>query len=181
MKYCSQCSHPVTVKIPEGDDRLRHICDHCGTIHYQNPKVITGCIPQWEDKVLLCRRAIEPRFGLWTLPAGFMENGESTEEGAARETWEEACAKVSITSLYTLCSIPHISQVYMLFIGQLSTPEFAAGIESLEVELFSEAEIPWNELAFPVVTKTLKRYFLDQKNNHFPLYVDSLLPITPKV
>ncbi len=164
MNYCSQCGQPVEYRIPEGDNLPRHICTACNTIHYQNPKIVAGCIPEWEGKILLCRRAIEPRHGLWTLPAGFMENRESTEQAAQRETWEEARARVDIESLYAVFSIPHISQVYMLFRGPLTGPDFAAGPESLEVALFSEEEIPWQSLAFPVIEKTLRRYFEDQRS-----------------
>jgi ADP-ribose pyrophosphatase YjhB (NUDIX family) len=164
MKYCSHCGQPVECRIPEGDNLPRHICTVCHTIHYQNPKIVAGCIPEWEGKVLLCRRAIEPRLGFWTLPAGFMENRESTEQAAQRETWEEARARVAIESLYAVFSIPHISQVYMLFRGSLTEPAFAPGPESLEVGLFAEAEIPWQELAFPVIELTLRRYFEDRRH-----------------
>ena len=172
MKYCSNCGTSVTVCIPEGDNRERFVCPQCQTIHYQNPKIVAGCIPEWEDRILLCRRAIEPRYGLWTLPAGFMENGESTEQAAMRETWEEACARVEIDTLYSLLSIPHINQVYMLFRGTLINGKFAPGEESLECALYDESEIPWNELAFPVVEETLTRYYRDRKaGNGFPLQI----------
>jgi ADP-ribose pyrophosphatase YjhB (NUDIX family) len=162
MNFCSHCGQPVTLRIPDGDTLPRHVCDACGTIHYQNPKIVTGCIPEWEDKLLLCRRAIEPRHGLWTLPAGFMENGETTAEGAARETLEEALARVEIDRLYALFNIPHINQVYLMFRARLLDLNFAPGPESLEVALFREDEIPWRELAFPVVKETLERYFRDR-------------------
>jgi len=162
MNFCSHCGQPVTLRIPDGDTLPRHVCDACGTIHYQNPKIVTGCIPEWEDRLLLCRRAIEPRRGLWTLPAGFMENGETTAEGAARETLEEALARVEIDRLYALFNIPHINQVYLMFRARLLDLEFAPGPESLEVALFREDEIPWQELAFPVVKETLERYFRDR-------------------
>jgi ADP-ribose pyrophosphatase YjhB (NUDIX family) len=131
-------------------------------VHYQNPKVVVGCIPEWEDKVLLCRRAIEPRYGLWTLPAGFMERGETTLAGAARETLEEANARVAIGPLFSLFNLPHIDQVYLLFRGELLDLDFHPGTESLEVRLFAESEIPWDELAFPVVKETLGLYFRDR-------------------
>ncbi|MCP3663947.1 MAG: NUDIX hydrolase [Gammaproteobacteria bacterium] len=162
MKYCSSCGQNVSLKMPEGDNRHRFVCDDCGTIHYQNPNMVTGCIPEWEDKILLCRRAIEPRHGYWTLPAGFMENRETADQGAARETLEEACAHVQIDQLYTLFNLPHISQVYLIYRGQLLNQDFAPGEESLEVKLFSEDEIPWDELAFQVVHETLKLYFKDR-------------------
>jgi ADP-ribose pyrophosphatase YjhB (NUDIX family) len=162
MNFCSQCGAVVRVLIPAGDDRPRHVCAQCGTVHYQNPKVVVGCIPEWEDKVLLCRRAIEPRYGLWTLPAGFMERGETTLAGAARETLEEANARVAIGPLYSLFNLPHIDQVYLLFRGRLLDLDFHPGTESLEVRLFGESEIPWDGLAFPVVKETLGLYFRDR-------------------
>ncbi|MGB5671885.1 MAG: NUDIX hydrolase, partial [Sedimenticolaceae bacterium] len=117
MKFCSVCGNEVRVGVPEGDNRPRHICDHCSTVHYHNPKVVAGCIARWDDRVLMCRRAIEPRRGLWTVPAGFMENGETTYEGAMRETLEEANARVAVDDLYVTVNLPHINQVYMLFRG----------------------------------------------------------------
>ncbi|MEW8208657.1 MAG: NUDIX hydrolase [Candidatus Thiodiazotropha taylori] len=133
MNFCSQCGAKVEVKVPDGDNRPRHVCDSCSTIHYQNPKIVVGCIPVWEDQILLCRRAIEPRYGLWTLPAGFMENGETSQQGAARETLEEATARVDVEGLYGLYNLPHINQVYLIFRSRLLDLEFAAGTESLEV------------------------------------------------
>ena len=135
----------------------------CGAVHYQNPKIVVGCIPEWEDRILLCRRAIEPRYGLWTLPAGFMERGETVQTGAARETLEEANARVAVGELYSLFNLPHIDQVYMIFRGRLLDLDFSAGDESLEVQLFGEQEIPWAELAFPVVRETLSLYFQDRE------------------
>ena len=167
MKFCSSCGAGVKLGIPPGDNRQRFVCTACGEIHYQNPKLVTGCIPEWEDQVLLCRRAIEPRYGLWTLPAGFMENEESAQQGAARETMEEANARVSIEQLYTTFNLPHISQVYLLFRGSLDAPDFSPGSESLDVALFREEEIPWSELAFPVVRETLKHYFQDRERGVF--------------
>ncbi|MGV6825897.1 MAG: NUDIX hydrolase [bacterium] len=168
MKYCSTCGEKVILRVPRGDHLERFVCEDCGEIHYQNPKIVTGCLPVWEDKVLLCKRAIEPRHGKWTLPAGFMENAESAQQGAARETWEEACASVEVASLYTTVNLPHINQVYMMFLSRLTDLDFAPGPESLEVALFKEQEIPWQELAFPVVTETLKFYFQDVRQGHFP-------------
>ncbi|WP_456445492.1 NUDIX hydrolase [Thiolapillus sp.] len=167
MKFCSECGSEVTKGIPEGDNRERHICTHCGIVHYQNPKMVTGTIPVWEDKVLLCRRAIEPRRGLWTLPAGFMENNESTQEGALRETLEEANARVCIEQLYTTFNLPLISQVYLLFRARLQSLDFHPGSESLEVALFREDEVPWEELAFPVVRETLKLFFTDRQSGQY--------------
>ena len=170
MNFCSECGHPVRVGIPDDDNRPRHICDACGTIHYQNPKIVAGTVPVYGDKVLLCKRAIEPRLGYWTLPAGFMENEESTDDAAARETWEEAHAKVDIKHLYVVIDTVAISQVYMMFLADMPEPEYGAGPESLEVELFSEDEIPWDELAFPTIEKTLRLYFEDRKKGEYPLH-----------
>ncbi len=167
MKFCSECGGPVEFRMPEGDHLPRHICPVCGTIHYQNPKMVVGAIPEWEDKILLCRRAIEPKYGLWTLPAGFMENGETTLEGAARETWEEAGARIEMGSLYTLFNLPHINQVYLMFRARLLDLDYRSGIESLETRLFAEAEIPWNDIAFRTVRATLELYFQDRQRGEF--------------
>lgn len=158
MKFCSSCGSSVTYKIPEGDNRSRHICDNCGTIHYSNPKVVVGSIPVWENQILLCKRAIEPRKGFWTLPAGFLENRETVEEGAARETLEEANAEIRIVGLQSVYSIPHISQIYMFFLADLVDGKFSVSSESEEVKLFSVNEIPWEELAFTSVHFALKKY-----------------------
>lgn len=167
MKYCSNCSKPVVQKIPEGDNRLRFVCEHCDSIFYENPKIVVGCLPIWQEKVLLCKRAIEPRKGFWTLPAGFMENGETTAHGAARETQEEACAEVNISSLYRLYDLPYINQVYMFYLANMVTPEFAAGDESLDVGLYDENDIPWDDLAFPVIADVLKDYFAERIDGNF--------------
>ncbi|MES9985024.1 MAG: NUDIX hydrolase [Candidatus Thiodiazotropha sp. 6PLUC1] len=169
MIFCSQCGAKVEVKIPEGDNRPRHVCDACNTIHYHNPKIVVGCIPVWEEKILLCRRAIEPRYGFWTLPAGFMENGETSQEGAARETLEEATARVDVEGLYGLYNLPHINQIYLIFRSRLLDLDFAAGSESLEVALFEESEIPWHEMAFPVIRESLQIFFKDRQTGSFPL------------
>ncbi|HDY96971.1 MAG TPA: NUDIX domain-containing protein [Pseudomonas sabulinigri] len=175
MKFCSECGQTVTARIPSGDTRSRFICDHCETIHYQNPRIVAGVLATHKRHVLLCRRAIEPRIGYWTLPAGYMENGETTEEAALRETWEEARASMQEQELYMLFNLPHINQVYMFFRGELADLDFSAGEESLEVKLFSEEEIPWTELAFPTVGKTLKQYFIDRQSNHFPVRIRDIV------
>ncbi len=168
IKYCSHCGATVSLKIPDGDNRLRHVCDRCEMIHYQNPKIVTGCIPVWKDRILLCKRAIEPRKGYWTLPAGFLENGETIEEGAARETREEACADLSNQRLYALFNLPHINQVYLMFRADLvSGTGFGIGAESLDVRLFSESQIPWDEIAFKVMYLTLDRYLQERKIGQF--------------
>ncbi|PZP23848.1 NUDIX hydrolase [Pseudomonas kuykendallii] len=177
MKFCNQCGGTVSERIPAGDNRPRFVCDQCQLVHYQNPRIVAGCLPVWGEQVLLCRRAIEPRRGFWTLPAGFMENGETTEQAASRETLEEACARVSGLQLYTVFDLPHISQVYMLFRAELVDLDFAAGDESLEVKLFHEAEIPWSELAFPTIGRTLEWFFADRPNALFPVRSEPLEPL----
>ena len=142
---------------------MRYVCKNCETIHYSNPNIITGCLPVWEDKVLLCKRAIAPRIGYWNIPGGFLENGEKVEEGAMREVWEEAEAKVKILGVHTIYSLPSVNQIYIHFLSELIRPEFGPGPESLEVELFSESEVPWEEIAFSSSMFALKRYFEDQK------------------
>lgn len=171
MKYCSNCSASVDLLIPEGDNLPRYVCTACNTIHYQNPKMVVGCIPEWEDKILICRRAIEPRRGWWTLPAGFMENNETLIQAAARETLEEANARVEIGNLFTVYSLPHISQVYFLFRARLLDLDFKPGIESLEVKLVSEEEMPWDELAFRVIHDPLKQYFEERKQGELGFHM----------
>ena len=175
MKYCSACGNLVVLRIPDGDNRERFLCEHCDTIHYQNPRVVTGCLALWEGRVLLCKRSIDPRRGYWTLPAGFLENGETTEAGAARETWEEARARVAIDHLYTLFSLPHISQVYLFYRAQLIDGVFSAGAESDAVALFREEDVPWSELAFPVVRDTLQHYFEDRINDTFAVHTGNIV------
>lgn len=168
VKFCNLCGNNVSILIPEGDNRERHVCNSCGAIQYQNPKIVCGCIPAWEDKILLCRRAIEPRRGYWTVPAGFMENLETVEEGAARETMEEACAPLRNMQLFGVFSLPKISQVYVMFTGDMVAEDgFGVGDESLEVRLFREQEIPWQDLAFRVVDESLHRYFARDRSDHF--------------
>lgn len=170
MNYCSNCGARVALRIPPGDDRARYVCAACHTIHYQNPRVVAGCIPQWQDQVLLCRRAIEPRYGKWTLPAGFLENGETTAEAAARETLEEANARVVIDAPFSLLDIPRINQVYLMFRARLLDLDYGPGSESLEVQLFREADIPWETLAFPAVEQTLVLYFEDRRLGRFCMH-----------
>ena len=164
MNYCNQCGSTVQQLIPEGDNFLRYVCASCGTIHYENPRMIVGCIPFLNDAVLLCKRAIEPRLGFWTLPCGFMENGETPEEGALRETQEEANANVSLMRLFTVYSLPDMNQVHLFFLAHLNDTNFFPGIESSETELFSEEKIPWEDIAFRSVGFTLKQFF--RAENH---------------
>jgi ADP-ribose pyrophosphatase YjhB (NUDIX family) len=174
MKFCSNCGNQVTQQIPDGDNRLRFVCNHCNAIHYQNPLVIVGVIPEYKQQILLCKRAIEPQKGRWTLPAGFLENDESTLEGALRECYEEANANVVDPELYALYDIPYINQVYVFYRAKLANKEFGPSFESTEVALFSEQDIPWDQLAFPVVRAALKRYLSDCKNNQFDVIQDTI-------
>jgi len=174
MKYCSHCGAPVVLKVPAGDNRPRYVCERCGSIHYSNPRMVVGCLPEWEDKILLCRRAIEPKYGLWTLPAGFMENGETTAEGAVRETLEEAGARVEVTGLYSMINVPDINQVYLVFRARLLDLDFQPGEESLEVALFEEAAIPWQEMAFRTIHQVLEHYFEDRRRGLFGFHEGSL-------
>jgi len=166
MKFCSDCAHPVVLAVPEGDNRPRFVCNNCHAIHYQNPKMVIGSLPVWEHdgafKILLCKRAIEPRYGYWTLPAGFMENAETTAEAAIRETEEEAGANIKLGPLFSLLNVAHVHQVHLFYLARLLDLDFAPGIESLEVELFSEEDIPWDDLAFPTIRTTLELFFADR-------------------
>jgi ADP-ribose pyrophosphatase YjhB (NUDIX family) len=175
VKFCSNCgSAALALRVPDGDTLLRHVCAQCGTIHYQNPKIVVGCLPEWQGSVLLCKRAIEPRRGLWTLPAGFLENGETLAAGALRETLEEADARVAIDGLYTVISLPHINQIYVMFRSTLADLDFGPGTESLEVALVREEDVPWDQLAFRTITRTLRNYFLDRKLGSFPVHVSAI-------
>lgn len=178
VNFCSVCGAPVELRQPADDNRLRHVCTVCATIHYQNPKMIVGSIPVWEDgRILLCRRAIEPRYGLWTLPAGFMENNETTAEAAMRETLEEANARIAISELYSMYNLPYINQVYLLFRARLLDLDFSPGAESLEVKLFEEKDIPWEQLAFRPVRFTLQQYFADCRAGEFKFRITDLEPV----
>jgi ADP-ribose pyrophosphatase YjhB (NUDIX family) len=171
MKFCSQCGSAVEFRVPEGDNLPRFICVSCAHIHYQNPRIVIGCIPQWQDEILLCKRAIEPRAGYWTLPAGFLENGETLAEGAKRETLEEAAAIVDLLDLYAIINVPHIHQLHMFYLARLPEPSFGAGIESLETALHREDQIPWEDLAFPTVYKVLRKYFEERRSGRFGLHI----------
>ncbi|MHB1117307.1 NUDIX hydrolase [Sideroxydans sp.] len=181
MRFCADCGAPVELRTPQDDNRERYVCSACDTIHYQNPKIIVGAIPEWEDgRILLCLRAIEPRHGLWTLPAGFMENGETVTQGAARETLEEANARVDIHELLGLYNLPYINQVQMLFRATLLDLDFSPGVESLDVQLFKEEDIPWEQLAFRPVRYALEHYFADRKRGEFKLHSGDLAPPVPR-
>jgi ADP-ribose pyrophosphatase YjhB (NUDIX family) len=174
MKFCSECGSLNDVLVPEGDTRLRSVCRGCGTVHYVNPKMVLGTIPVWQDQVLLCKRAIEPRYGLWTLPAGFMELGESTEDGARRETLEEACARVAMGPLFSVLDIPHVDQVHLFYLARLEDLDFSPGPESLDVRLFKEEEIPWDSIAFRTITATLKFFFQDRRLGKMGLHTGDI-------
>ncbi len=157
MRFCCVCGAPVERRRPEGETTDRHVCTGCGKIHYLNPKIVVGAVCNWQDKTLLCRRAIEPRTGYWTIPAGFLEIGESTEEGAIRETWEEATARIEIVGLLAVYNIVRLGQVQIFYGANLLSPDIAAGIETLELNLFDWADIPWQDLAFPTVHWILEK------------------------
>ncbi|OBX83781.1 NUDIX hydrolase [Moraxella atlantae] len=174
MAYCMQCGHAADRVIPAGDTRPRLVCPACGYIHYDNPKVINGCVLVHDNKILLCRRAIEPRRGFWTLPAGFMELGETMRDGGNRECMEEAEAQGENLQLYCLYDIPSIGQIHVMFLGTLKNGQFGVGEESLECALFAEQDIPWDDLAFQNVIETLRFYFADRQAGatlgKFPLH-----------
>ncbi len=176
LKFCSACGSPVSQKIPAGDSVLRHVCTVCDTIHYRNPRMVVGSLPEWGDRILLCRRAIEPSYGRWTLPAGFMENGESVAQAAIRETSEEACARIALDDLFSLISVPHIDQIHAIYRAQLLDLDFAAGVETLELRLFSEEEIPWGDIAFRTIHLTLRHYFADRRSGRYRLHEETISP-----
>ena len=177
INYCSVCGAPVALRIPPGDNLARHVCDSCGAIHYRNPRLVVGSLPIWQDRVLLCRRAIEPRHGMWTLPAGFMENEETVAEAALRETREEANAAVELDDMFTLISVPHVSQVHIIFLAQMTDLNYSAGQETLDVALFREEEIPWHEIAFRTIAMTLRHYFSDRRAGAFSFHTGAIARI----
>ena len=176
INFCSACGAPVALRVPPGDSLPRHICDRCNAIHYSNPKLVVGALPEWENHVLLCRRAIEPRHGKWTLPAGFMENNESVAAAAMRETVEESGAHIELREMYTLISVPHISQVHVIYRARLLDLDFAPGEETLELRLFREEEIPWEEIAFRTISMTLRHYFADLRAGRFGFHTGEIAP-----
>jgi ADP-ribose pyrophosphatase YjhB (NUDIX family) len=170
IKHCRVCGTGVDYRIPADDNRERAVCPACGTVHYVNPLNVVGTIPVWNDQVLLCRRNIEPRHGLWTLPAGFMELGETTEQGALRETDEEAGARVELEGLFSVLNVVRVGQVHLFYRARLLDTDFHPGPESIEVRLFRESEIPWEDLAFRTVRETLQRYFEDRRLGQFRVH-----------
>jgi 8-oxo-dGTP pyrophosphatase MutT (NUDIX family) len=174
MKFCSNCGQPVERRIPEGDNLARAVCTACGAIHYENPRVVVGCVPEWEGRILLCRRAIMPRRGYWTVPAGFMENGESMQTAAARETLEEAEARVEVGSLLSITHVLHAAQVHITFRGRLIDGQFGVGSESLESFLCAESDIPWADIAFPSIEFALQCYFKDRAAGTEQVYFNDI-------
>ncbi|HUS23985.1 MAG TPA: NUDIX hydrolase [Candidatus Binatia bacterium] len=171
IAYCSCCGTRVELRVPPGDHLERAVCPRCGEIHYRNPKVIVGCIPEWHDRILMCRRSIEPRLGRWTFPAGFLELGESTAQGAAREAREEARADVEVGALFAVIGVPYVSQIYMVHRGRLRAESFGPTLESSEVRLMRQEEIPWDEIAFPTVWHSLRHFFADRAAGAFGIHV----------
>ncbi|MYN14532.1 NUDIX domain-containing protein [Pusillimonas sp. TS35] len=168
--FCSQCGARLTRRVPPDDNRERDVCENCGAVHYQNPRNVVGVLPVWNDKVLLCRRAIEPRANKWTLPAGFMELGETTAQGAMRETQEEAGAQIELGPLYTVIDVPHAEQVHFFYLANVLSEELFPGPESLEAAFFSIDDIPWGELAFRTIVTTLEHYVADRRTGNFPIH-----------
>jgi ADP-ribose pyrophosphatase YjhB (NUDIX family) len=170
IKHCRACGLSVTYRVPSDDNRERAVCNDCGIVHYENPLNVVGTLPVWQDQVLLCKRNIEPRFGFWTLPAGFMELGETLEAGALRETDEEAGARVELLGLFTLINVVRVGQVHFFYRARLLDTDFAPGPETIEARLFLESEVPWEQLAFRTVRETLHRYFEDRRRGHFEVH-----------
>jgi len=177
-KFCSQCGTELTRMVPPGDTHERDVCESCGAVHYQNPRNVVGALPVWEDKILLCRRAIEPRYNTWTLPAGFMELGETTGQGAHRETMEEAGVNIELGPLYTVIDVPHAEQVHFFYLAKVLDPALAPGEETLEARYFRPDEIPWEELSFRTVITTLEHYLHDRETGSFPMHHYGI-PIPP--
>src|SRR5262245_15217634 len=175
IKHCRACGTLVQYRVPSDDNRERAVCSECGTVHYENPLNVVGTLPVWGDRVLLCKRNIEPRFGKWTLPAGFMELGETTEAGALRETDEEAGARVELQGLFTLLNVVVVGQVHFFYRARLLDTDFDPGFESSEVRLFLEDEVPWEQLAFRTVRETLHRYFEDRRRGSFGVHFTDIV------
>ena len=168
VNYCSECgSDRLVYRLPQGDTRKRTVCNSCGHTFYSNPKIVTGCILEWQKRILLCKRAIEPRINLWTVPAGFLENGESVIEAAAREAEEEACAKSENLVIHSFYNIRYVNQVYILYRGSLKDGNYGVGHESNDAMLCAETDIPWQQIAFPVIADALKLYFADRGRCHY--------------
>jgi ADP-ribose pyrophosphatase YjhB (NUDIX family) len=176
VKYCSACGAEMTNRVPVDDDQVRPVCERCGHVHYDNPKLVVGCIPVLGDQVLLCRRNIEPRKGKWTLPAGYLENGETVEQGAVRETLEETRSRVAIVAPYRMFNLVFVHQIYLMFRARLLDTDFGPTKESTEVRLFCETEIPWEDIAFESIRQTLADYFSDRSAQAYPFEIKQILP-----
>jgi ADP-ribose pyrophosphatase YjhB (NUDIX family) len=176
LNFCSKCGARLALRVPPGDSLPRRVCDSCGTIHYRNPLVVVGTIPVWEERILLCKRAIEPRYGLWTLPAGFMELGETTAQAALRETMEEAKARIELGEVFSLLSVPQVDQVHIFYRARLLDRDYAPGEETLELALLRESEIPWKDIAFPTITTTLRHFYADRKAGAMGFHTGEILP-----
>ena len=171
IRHCKQCGTAVVCRVPDdGDTKERAVCPSCATVHYENPLNVVGTVPHWGNQVLLCKRNIEPRFGKWTLPAGFMELNETTAEGAARETDEEAGAQFEMEGLFALLNVARVGQVHLFYRARLTSDQFNPGTETIEARLFTEDEIPWDEIAFRTVKETLERYFADRRTGHYGIH-----------
>ncbi|MBI3533207.1 MAG: NUDIX hydrolase [Burkholderiales bacterium] len=171
IKHCRNCGIAVVYRLPDdGDTKERAICPACATIHYENPLNVVGTVPYWGDKILLCKRNIEPRFGKWTLPAGFLELGETTAQGAARETHEEAGAQIELEGLFTIINVARVGQVHMFYRARLLSDQFDPGFETIEAQLYAEDEIPWDEIAFRTVKETLEHFFADRRRGQFQIH-----------
>lgn len=176
QKFCTQCGSRLTRRIPPDDNRVRDLCEQCGAVHYQNPLLVVGTIPVWQDQVLLCKRAIHPRYGFWTLPAGFMELGETCAEGAQRETLEEAGLQVELTQLFSVVDVPQHDQVHVFFLCHVANPALAPGQETIEARWVAEADVDWSQLAFRTVSVTLERFFKDRQAGHYNTHYLALPP-----
>ena len=171
IKHCKNCGTAVVYRIPDdGDTKHRAVCPNCHTVHYENPLNVVGTVPHLGDRVLLCKRNIEPRFGKWTLPAGFMELGETLAQGAARETVEEAGAQFEIEGLFSILNVARVGQVHVFYLARLLSDQFDPGTETIEAQLFLEADIPWGEIAFRTVKETLEHYFADRRSGNFSIH-----------
>jgi ADP-ribose pyrophosphatase YjhB (NUDIX family) len=176
MKFCANCGAPVERRVPPGDTLPRYVCDQCGEIHYQNPRLVVGSVPERDGRLLLCRRAIEPRYGYWTLPAGFMENGETTGAGALRETLEECGARIALGDAFSMISVPRVNQVHLFFLARILELDAAPGAETLETRFFDEAEIPWDDIAFRTVSITLRHWYADRSAGRHRFHVEDIAP-----
>jgi len=174
IKHCRHCGTAVAYKVPDDDNRERAVCPACQTIHYENPLNVVGTVPFWGDQVLLCKRAIEPRYGFWTLPAGFMELGETVADGALRETTEEAGARIELQGLLSIMNVVRVGQVHLFYLARMLDTSLDPGPETLEARLFHEHEIPWDQIAFRTVRDTLRHYFACRASNQFPLHTGDI-------